>query len=61
VTRVRNDIDKSEKAEFALSLLYDDETGALQVPDYIASGLKWLTDELRVTEETLAPKSKQTA
>lgn len=59
VIRVRNDIDKSEKAEFALSLLYDDETGALQVPDYISSGLKWLTDELRVTEETLAPKSKQ--
>lgn len=59
VIRVRDDIDKSEKAEFALSLLYDDETAALQVPDYIASGLKWLSDELRVTEETLAPKSKQ--
>lgn len=61
VPRVRDDIGSSEKAEFALNLLYDDEKGALQVPDYIDSGLNWLTDELRVTEETLAPKSKQAA
>ncbi|MDD1498978.1 AAA family ATPase [Agrobacterium sp. CNPSo 3708] len=61
VSRIRTDIAKSEKAEFALNILYDDEKNELLVPDYIASGLTWLTDKLRVTEESLAPKSKQVA
>lgn len=58
VDKVRASIKASQKAEFALDLLYSSDIDKLQVPDYISHGISWLISQLEVKEETFAPKSK---
>ncbi|TIX91606.1 AAA family ATPase [Rhizobium sp. P44RR-XXIV] len=57
IDKVRSAIrNGGNKAEFALELLYGDDIDKLQVPEYIASGLRWFIGQLKVVENELAPK-----
>ena len=58
VGKIRESIKASEKAEFALDLLYSKDIDSLRIPDYISHGLSWLISQLEVKEDALAPKSK---
>ena len=49
-------IDKGDKADFALELLFSDDIDKLRVPAYIEHGLLWLEEQLRRIEKDLAPK-----
>lgn len=55
--RVALAIDDSDKAEFALELLFSDDVEKLRVPDYIGHGLLWLKEQLERKEADLAPKA----
>ena len=50
-------LEKGNKAEFALDLLYSEEVKDLKVPDYIHGGLEWLAEQLRRKEEDVVGKS----
>lgn len=55
--RVAQAIAGSDKAEFALELLFSDDVEKLSVPAYIEHGLLWLKEQLERREADLAPKA----
>jgi len=50
-------LEKGNKAEFALDLLYSEEVKDLNVPGYVHDGLEWLAEQLRRKEEDVVGKS----
>lgn len=50
-------IEKGDKAEFALELLFSTDVDKLTVPTYIREGLLWLKVQLERKEADLAPKA----
>lgn len=50
-------LEKGNKAEFALDLLYSEEVKDLKVPSYIHDGLEWLAEQLKRKEEDVVGKS----
>lgn len=50
-------IDKGDKADFALELLFSEDIHKLRVPAYIEHGLLWLEEKLKQKEADLAPKA----
>lgn len=56
-TRTKEEIDRGDKAEFALDLLFSDDVETLVAPDYIRHGLHWLMEQLRHKDAELAPKA----
>lgn len=57
VRQVRDTIEKGNKADFALELLYSQDIDKLAVPAYIDHGLQWLSDQLKRKEDDLSPKA----
>ncbi|MFK3651537.1 AAA family ATPase [Lysobacter enzymogenes] len=54
---VKKAIDQSDKAEFALELLFSEDVEKLRIPAYIEHGLLWLKEQLERKEADLAPKA----
>ncbi|HCN7613262.1 TPA: ATP-dependent endonuclease, partial [Escherichia coli] len=43
-------LSKGNKAEFALDILYHDESDKLNTPNYISNGLKWLEEKIKIKQ-----------
>ncbi|MBN9042094.1 MAG: hypothetical protein BGP05_09435 [Rhizobiales bacterium 62-47] len=59
-TLVAAEIGKSDKAEFAMDLLFSEDVQKLKVPAYIEHGLLWLKEQLERKDADLAPKAAAT-
>lgn len=46
---------KGNKAEFALDILYDDNSDALNTPNYIKNGLNWLEEKIKHKQLEIIP------
>jgi predicted ATP-dependent endonuclease of OLD family len=55
--QVQDALRSSAKAEFALDLLFAEDSDKLAPPSYIAEGLSWLTEQLRRKDNELSPKA----
>lgn len=54
--RLKDALNKGQKAEFALDLLYLEDAEKIQSPSYISDGLKWLQEHLTRTMVDLLPE-----
>jgi len=54
-------IDKGDKAKFALDVLFYESPKALKVPGYIAEGLSWLEEQLKLKKEEILPAATSEA